>query len=218
MKAEQISFTSRINFVTAKEFENKIFKGGYIGFSKFEENFLKADEFYTTAIRTCTAGGLVDTKNCRAIGFHYYDDLENNMNIQKFLNKMFSLIKNPDRAFLIGGKDLKFSPYSLLNFNEIKDLITQKVPYVSYFKEHVLPFSESNIHYDLRKDEWTVNSVYKILNHWNLSYKGELKLAIAKYNDVATKSILQTVFGETKIAKGDTLFINGNCVDLTPFN
>lgn len=204
MKTEQVSFTSRINFVTAAQFENKFLRGKYIGFKNLARPLLKADEFYTTEIRTCTAGGLVNTKTGESVGFHYYDDMEHNTNIHIFQDKMFNSIKDPDRAFIIGGKDLKFSPYSLANFNEIKDAITKRVPFVSYFKEHIFPLSESSIHYDLYDDEWTINSIYKPLNK-TVDF------------DVMSRAMMKIAFREAKIANGDTLLVNGFKTDSTHF-
>ena len=132
-----VSFTSKFIFVNRKTFDN-LAKGAYVDFhpddtytefdmKKIRElqkifgndvknprlDVLKADEFYTDTVRTCTAGGVVDTKTGEAAGFHIFDCLRNSEQIDNILDNIFGRVKNPDRALIVGSKNLNGSNFSL---------------------------------------------------------------------------------------------------------
>lgn len=58
MENSSVSFTSNICFVDRIAY-NKIKKRNSIGFWHTVPNILKADEFYSEGIKTCTGGGVV---------------------------------------------------------------------------------------------------------------------------------------------------------------
>ncbi len=207
---DNISFTSRINFVDHKTFD-KFRKGACIDFrlqrtlEGFDANMnkdkgfvndklcmVKSDEFYTDGVRTCTSGGLIDSKSGIAVGFHYYDNLANLNSVEEFIKKIFSMVPNPDKALILGSKRLKFSNYSLPIFQKIQDAISSKVPNISIFKEHIFPFSETHIHYSLKDDAWTINSMYRHL------------IDIRDF-DVLSEDVLKNCFKQVNIGEDDKL-------------
>ena len=215
-----ISFTSRINFVTAKEFDS-FRRGAYVDFrtqcqltpvdkltqkvvSKLTGENLKhprldvvaADEFYTDVVRTCPAGGVVNTKTGQAAGFHSYDCLENFESAEDVLENLFHHVPNPDRALLIGSKNLSGSDYSIPLFQKLYEGITKRVPNVTVIREHTFPYSESEFHYALKNDTWTIHSMYKPLTDY-------------REFDVKSKEDLDKCFKEVRIANGDVLMFNG---------
>ena len=202
MKTDKISFTSKINFVNTKTFNN-FRHGSYIDYRKeFKLNDLEqslrigivnADEFYTDEIRTCTAGGIIDTKNGKCAGFHIYDNLENEQNLKSIFKFIFNLVPNPDKALILGSKKLTFSNHSIPIFKTIFDELSTKIKNITSFEEHTFPFSESNIHYSLKDDIWTINSMYK-----------ERTSIIEK--DILTEEDLKKCFKNIKLDNKDTIF------------
>ena len=217
---DNLSFTSRINFVDKKTFEN-FRRGTYIDFrpdndlsfldlQKIREiekelgskinhprlDVVKADEFSTDSVRTCTAGSVVDTVNGEAAGFHTYDSLSNFEHVDDILDNLFWRVKNPDRAFLIGSKNLKGSEFSCPIFQKLYEGIAKHVKNVTIFREHLFPFSESDFHYSLKNDTLTINSMYKPLTDW-------------REFDIKSKEDLNKCFKEIKVADGDIVTFNG---------
>ena len=212
-----ISFTSRINFVNTKTFDNCFRKGAYVDFRADNEltaldmitvkaveracgnkikhprlDVLKSDEFYTDTVRTCTAGGVIDTKSGKAAGFHIYDSLANSEKIDDILENIFGNVETPDRAVILGSKNLRSSIYSIPIFQKLLKGISERVPNLTVFKEHTLPFSESNMHYSLKNDTWTIQSMYRPLTDY-------------KEFDVASQEDLNKCFKEIKLANGDII-------------
>lgn len=211
-----VTFTSRINFVDRKAFEN-FRKGDYVDFRTNNEltaldmitlravekltggkikhprlDVLKSDEFFTEEVRTCTAGGVVDTKSGKAVGFHIYDSLDNFNKIGDVLENIFGNVETPDRAVILGSKNLKSSIYSIPIFQKLLKGISERVPNLTVFKEHTLPFSESNMHYSLKNDTWTIQSMYRPLTDY-------------KEFDVSSQEELNKCFKEIKLANGDII-------------
>jgi hypothetical protein len=202
MNVDKISFTSKINFVDAKTFYN-VCVGRYIDFSDAKTSIVKADEFYTEAVRTCSAGGLHRSATEENLGYHIYDGIKRSTPIEYFVNDMFSRIKNPDRALLLGGKRLRFNATeSMKRFHELKNTLFERVKNVTYFEEHAIPDSESNLCYINHDDTWYINTVFK-------DYK------TGKDMCVDTLEKLLKAFKHISIAKGDTLYINDNQVKLS---
>ena len=216
LSMNDISFTSRINFVDRKAFDG-FRKGDYVDFRANNDltaidlltlravekltggeikhprlDVLKSDEFYTEEVRTCSAGGVVDTKTGEAVGFHIYDSFDNSERVQDVLENIFGRVKNPDRALILGSKNLKFSTYSIPIFRELYEGIAKRVPNVTIFREHTLPFSESNMHYSLKNDTWTIQSMYRPLTG-------------IKEFDVSSQDELNKCFKEIRIANGDVV-------------
>lgn len=210
MAVDKISFTSRINFVNTKTFE-KFRRGTYIDFRKdlnFEcsqnaknpwfakivrSDVVKADEFYTDEIRTCSAGGVIDSKTGQCAGFHFYDCAENSENTDNMLKIIFSLVPNPDRALILGSKKLRFSNYSIPVFEEILKGLKSKIDNVTIFREHIFPYSESDLHYNLKNDTWTIRSMFR--------YPTDL----VHDHEVIDPQKLEQCFKEIKIAEGDSI-------------
>jgi hypothetical protein len=201
MKTDRISFTSKINFVDSKTFEKFCRNGKFVDWGRKEKGIVIAPEIYTEEIRTCTAGGVIDSLRQMVAGFHYLDGIEEFSHLEDFVEGLFSVIKLPERALLIGGKYLKHAVYSLPNFYEMSNMIKARVPKTTIFGEHNLPWSESNFHYSLKTDTWTINSMYRSLTD-------------CKEHQVLSKEDLYTAFKSIELAEGDTLFINGKQVFL----
>ncbi len=108
------------------------------------------------------------------------------------MGNIFKRVKNPDRAFLVGSKKLTCSIYSAPIFQKIYDGILKRVENVTIFREHTLPYSETNIHYSLNNDTWTIHSMFRPLCDY-------------KEFDVASMDDLHKCFREVKIANGDTV-------------
>ena len=200
----RISFTSTINFVTGREFAKTVRKcHTYIPYEPYEaDTFYKiANSFFTTDIRTCSAGGFSDGIDF-ALGLHILDSFNNN----KYINIIKNTIKNklPDRplhGLLIGSKNLVWRNLeSPKNFAELKNFMQKNAKYFSYFEEHNSA-AESNIHYGLINDTWTINTKA-------FDKRKEL------YYDVITKYELLKVFKDIHISDGDILMIKGQKIDL----
>ena len=201
MNMDNIQFTSRINFVNEKTFDN-FRKGIYVDFrepyktelfgKKIRTNIVKADEFYTDTVRTCTAGGIINHKTGDCTGFHIFDNYENSQRTNDILEEIFKRVKNPDRAFILGGKNLTVSEYSMPIFEKICNGIKKRVANVTIFKEHIFPYSETNMHYSAKEDTWTIQSMYRPLTD-------------IKSFDILSKEDMVKCFKEIEIADGDVL-------------
>lgn len=207
-----ISFTSRIRFVDRKVFDKFCQKGIYVDFRPDNDmsaldmmmlkpsknivhprlDVLKADEFYTDTVRTCTAGGVVDTKTGEAVGFHIFDSLDNLEKTDDILENIFGRVKNPDRAVILGSKGLKIACESIPIFQKLYEGISKRVKNVTIFREHLFPFSESDMHYCAKTDTWTIRSMYRPITDF-------------REHNIKSKDELEKCFREVKLADGDTL-------------
>lgn len=222
---DKTTFTSRINFVDSKTFDG-FRRGAYVDFRKEGEfstkklsnmqkyknkleqminlkkmnlsrtDVVAADEFYTEGVRTCTSGGVIDLKTGKCAGFHFYDSLDNIGKIDEMIANIFDRVPNPDRALILGGKNLKFSNYSLPIFEKIAEAIMSRIKNVTVFREHQYPFSETDMHYSLKNDSWTIYSMFRPVTEIKERY-------------ISSNEDLGKCFREIKIADGDDLdFIN----------
>ena len=213
---DSISFTSRINFVNRANYE-QIPKGTYIQFERLNKSIvdlsknvqrqaglnkifhrldvIKSKDFYTEDVRTCTAGGVIDTQTGESAGFHIFDDLYNCEHVEEILENIFDRVKKPDRALLIGSKKLMCSRYSIPIFEKIYDGISKRIKNVTIFREHVFPLSESSLNYSLKNDTWTIQSMYR-------------PFFSCKDFEIESKEDLYKCFKEIVIANGDTLEFN----------
>jgi len=195
MKTNSISFTSRINFIPERVFDNIINKGSFIDWAQPETMIKKADsDIWTYGIRTCTAGGIINSKTKEVVGFHIYDNEDNFLNIDTLLKRLFKLMPNADGALIIGGKDIYNRRYSTPIFNKIKEALLQNIPNVTIFEKHKIPNSESNICYSALKDEWYLNTIYS-------------RGFSAKLENVKNKKELCDNFEKIQISKNDILNI-----------
>ncbi|MBO6256497.1 hypothetical protein J6N69_00470 [bacterium] len=216
-----IVFGSRINFVDSKTFDD-FRRGAYVDFrkeggfsakslsraqkykNKFEQminppkmnmsrtDVILSDEFYTEGVRTCTAGGVIDLKSGKCLGFHFYDSLDNMKKVDEMIANIFDKIPNPDGALILGGKNLKCSNYSLPIFEKITEAILSKIKRVTVLREHLYPFSETDMHYSLKNDTWTIYSMFRPVTEIKERY-------------ISSKSDLQNCFREVKIAASDSV-------------
>ena len=194
MKNNSVSFTSKIKFVDRQCF-CMMKKKNYIGFRHDEANILKAPEFYSTEIRTCTGGGLVNP-NVEAEGFHFWVDLTNKKKFNILANSLFRFVKNPERGILLGSKDLKNanSKYSIEQFQNFKKVFMEKVKNITLFEQHRNTNSQTHYHYNLDTDTWTLCSSFMVPGSGKVKY-------VTKLND------LRECFVNISIADGDRLFI-----------
>ena len=202
MRTDKVSFKSRINFVTYKDFD-KFRRGRCVDFRDAKKQIIKADEFFLSGIESEISGGLIDTKNKMALGFSFDGRITDKTQVKNFLRKLFRLIPNADRGLIIGAKDWGVST-SAENFDMVSEKIGKKVPSVSIFREHIFPKSESNVHYDLYNDEWTISTKYKPLKQ-------------EEYIDVTSDDEIKRAFRHAKVAEGDTLFTDGFRTDSSHF-
>lgn len=193
MENSSVSFTSNIHFVDRIAY-NKIKKRNSIGFWHDVPNILKADEFYSEGIKTCTGGGIVIPFK-EAEGFHFWDDMTNKKKFPDIVNSLFRFVKNPQRALLVGSKKLDDSPYSIEQFERFKKVFTERIKNVSLFERHRYENSQTHYIYSLNDDTWTLFSEYQ---------KGKN----IRYNQVKNLKALKECFENISIADGDRLFIN----------
>ena len=189
-------FTTKFNFVDNKTFKSECRHGLYLA-SEPE----MASEFYTEGIRTCTGVGVISHRNLEAGGFHYLDSSLNKFFLGRNLKKLFSQIKNPDSALIIGGKNVEGRSDSIKNFNTICEEMRKRVPRVTIFGEHNFRESESHIHYSLKDNTYTINTVYK-------------RNSTDDMHDVLSVDDLHEAFKNVELAEGDALYINGKQVFL----
>ena len=184
----RISFKSNINFVGIDSF-SKIRNGNYIDFKKNFINALFSPEFYTESIMDCTAGGFSNTARAKSVGFHITGQYSLNC-------PPFNIIGKAKNGLIIGSKNTKLSINSVHNFEIIKKYLSEKVENLSVFCQYRYKSSMSDIHYSLKNDTWTINSIYY---NW----------ALGLLHVVDTPKKLLKAFKEIKIAKGDRLFFEG---------
>jgi hypothetical protein len=108
------------------------------------------------------------------------------------LDAIFELVPNPDRALLLGSKKLKFSPYSIPIFDKILEGLSKRIKNITVFREHIFPYSESDLHYSLKDDTWTIRSMFRPLTDY-------------KEYDILSKETLEKSFKEIKLADGDCI-------------
>ena len=194
MTESNISFTSNIRFINYKKFNRKYKRTINIGFHHDESNIRKDNQFRSTNIRTCTGGGLV-TPNVEAAGFHFWDDITNDRKFPLIMYDLFRFVEEPERALLIGGKDLKENPFSIKQFQKFKETFLDNIKNVSIFGPHKHKFAESHYHYSLDTDTWTIASTYL--------EKQDKRLIT---HSVENLFDLLDFFEQISIAKGDRLF------------
>lgn len=155
MENNSVAFTSKIIFVDRKAY-NALKKCNYIYFYHDKPNILKANEFYSEGIRTCTGGGLINP-HIEAEGFHLWDDKTNTKKFPEIVNSLFRFVKKPQRGLLVGSKKLDDAPYSIPQFAKLKEALSQRVKKLTLFQQHKFANSETHYHYSLENDTWTLD-------------------------------------------------------------
>lgn len=199
MENNSLNFTSKIRFVDSPVYR-AMKKSNYIDYFHDKPNILKAKEFYSEGIRTCTGGGLVNP-HVEAEGFHLWDDRTNAKNFSMIVNSLFRFVKNPERGLLVGSKELEGSPYSLPQFAKLKQVFSERVENVTLFQKHKFDNSQTHYNYSLDDDTWTLCTTFRRSDN-------------AKLNTVRSLKDLQNCFEKISIAKGDRLFIGKK--EITP--
>ena len=192
-----INFSSKINFVPYDIFEEYINPSDTSFLPFYEQKSVTdaCDSFYSVQLRSCSGGGVVKPFE-KSVGFHLYDCAENVDKAAENVEDFF--VKNPDaeRGLLIGGKDLPRAPHSLKQFDVLKENLLNKIKNLSIFQTHAYADSETNYHYSVDDDTWTINTQYSVLpGH-------------PKVHDVDSLEKLKKAFKNIKIADGDELLIN----------
>ena len=192
MKNSNISFKSNIRFIDRNTY-NKLKKTNHISFWHDRPNILKATEFYSEGIKTCTGGGIINPQK-EAAGFHIWDDKTNKKNFNTIIASLFRYIKNPERALLIGSKELKDDKYSIEQFKNFKQVFQNKIKNVTLFEQHNFENSQTHYHYDSETDTWSLFSEYQ-------------KKPNGNYFQIKNLKRLKECFKNISIAEGDRLFI-----------
>ncbi len=193
MQNNNVSFTSNIRFVPWKVF-SKMEKKNAILYYHDTPNILKADEFYSLDIRTCTGGGLTKQSTGEGEGFHFWDDKITQKKANDNVISLIRFVKNPERGLVIGGKRLDENPFSVPLFYKFRDMIKERVQNLSEFCIHRFEDSQTHYHYDTKNDTWTICTEYR-------------KTANSPQRAVNSLATLKNAFEKISIAPGDRLFI-----------
>lgn len=198
---ENLTFTSKINFVSYNDYQKVISNSRFVPFGKDAPLYVRSPQLFSVFIRTCIAGGITDGKT-EALGFHIYDCLEHDNYIIDIAEELQNRIASKEqRGLLIGGKSIKGRPYSLAIFRQLKHFFYENLKGLSYFQEHRYKGAESFYNYDLNTDCWTLCTRNK-------------NPVTQKINDVLTKQSLIDSFKKIYIADGDTLYIQNHKIIL----
>lgn len=191
-----LNFKSNIHFVSSPNFRKQAFKNYFYctSNSPLIDSMQKGGKIWTQSVRTCSAGGLVDSKG--ALGFHFFNCLET---IKKVKEDLIPIIQKENSktqsALLIGAKRICDSSPMLFDtvLEKLKEVVNP-----SYFKIFKNIYSECGVGYDKPSDSWFINLTVP---------KDDSRHYIPK--DILTLEELQNDFEEIKIAPQDKLFING---------
>ena len=185
----KISFKSRINFVDAKTF---IRVANGIEVNHIHNPIEFADEFYTTGVKTCSAGAAV-IPHKTAYGFHTYDCENTNKTIGTRFNIDLNLSdEKPKRALIIGSKKRNDRPFSPLNFNLIKRTLEKYTKHITTFEEQTQEMQQTCLHYDAKTDTYTILTRY--LKDKEVDYIKSIKDLLKSFKTIS-------------IAKGDDLYV-----------
>ncbi len=193
MQNNNVSFTSKIQFVPWKTF-TKMQKKNEILYFHDTPNILKADEFYSLDIRTCTGGGITKPSTGEGEGFHFWDDRITRRKANDNVISLIRFVKNPERGLILGGKKLDSNPLSIPLFYKFRDLISERVQNLTQFCIHKFENSQTHYHYDTKNDVWTICTEYG-------------KTDKSPMRAVTSLGTLKNAFEKISIAPGDRLFI-----------
>ena len=193
MQNNNVSFTSKIQFVPWNTF-SKMNKKNEILYFHDTPNILKADEFYSLNIRTCSGGGVTRPSTCEGEGFHFWDDKITQRKVNDNVISLIRFVKNPERALILGGKRLEGNPLSVPLFNKFRNLIAERVKNLTVFGVHRFEDSQTHYHFDTKNDVWTICSEYR-------------KGPDSPQRSVNSLGTLRNAFETISIAPGDRLFV-----------
>lgn len=193
MQHNNISFTSNICFISGRKFRT-LPKANYVDYYHHNPNIIKAPEFYSEGIRTCTGGGLVKPF-VEGEGFHFWDDKTTLKNFHDQVVRLFRFVKEPERGLLVGGKEIQFNELSMPLFNKFRQAISEKVENLTVFAKHKFQYEQTHYKYEVENDTWTICTEFRANEN-------------APLKSVKNLSDLKRCFEEISIAPGDRLFIN----------
>ena len=200
---DKISFTSTINFVPHTKYKRISHNcNTYIDTAIYGKNMLfrQALNFKIKAVRTCTALVINDGEN-NALGAHFYDCLENAQHLNDICTNMSDAINwKPSGGLIVGSKSLMFRPYSKPIFSNLKDYMAEKISKLSVFQEHADELSETDFHYDVKTDTYTICSR-------GFDRKNEKIISVNSLEDLLKR------YRKIHIADGDILMINGEKIN-----
>ncbi len=194
MQNNNISFTSKIQFVPWKTFTSKKPMQNEILYFHNTPNILKADEFYSLDIRTCTGGGLTKPSTAEAEGFHFWDDKTTQKKANDNVISLIRFVKNPERGLILGGKRLESNPLSVPLYYKFRNMIADRVKNLTEFSIHRYEDSQTHYRYDTKNDTWTICTEYR-------------KTDKSPQRAVNSLGTLKKAFEKISIAPGDRLFI-----------
>ena len=199
MKTNNISFTSKINFVPESVFSKyRYARGVYVDVAARKNLVCKVSNqnVWTDYICSCVSGAAINTKTKDIAGFHLFHSKKIFQKCDEFLEDVFSFVPDADSALIIGGKDTRLTPYSVKIFDKIAEEFKKRIPNLTIFERHKKLNSGSDICYFADRDEWLINTLYSD-NIFGFHAK-----------DVLSQEELVNCFGKISIGDGDKLFMN----------
>ena len=77
---------------------------------------------------------------------------------------------------------------------KIKDIISSRVDKMTYFQEHIFPWSETDLHYSLVNDVLNIHSMYRSVDY--------------KEHPVVSEDEINKCFKEVKLSDDDKIVFN----------
>lgn len=152
-----ISFKSDIVFVNRSRFTmlTRRARSKYVDFD-IKPIMTYANDFYSEAVRTCSGGGITDSK-VKSGGYHIYDCFSTIDNLEQINNEIINGFNPAEtRGLVIGGKNLEGRLHSVGITEGIIDFLKNKISALTYFCEHLQVGEESDFHYNLLRDTWSI--------------------------------------------------------------
>lgn len=196
---QPISFKANLRF-EPREALMRFRDAKYINFEDNAQNIVKADEFVTEFIASCTGGGL--TGRNTSGGFHIWDNKENTKSITKIIDKILENVENPSEGLVIGAKDIDWCKSSMTNFLKIRNAMKKRVKNLSIFQTIKSKLGVVHCGYSAKENCWIISCEERGLRNNDFS---------SKVNNVEE---LKAFFGKISIAKNDKLFIQGKEISI----
>ena len=154
---DNVSFQSRIRFVSNTSFDKKVYAFGKENFVDLPwtlKESVVSDKVYTKAVSACSA--CIITDGIKALMMHICpktEHIKDFFKIESFVKETFSNKLDKLKAFLIGSMDYEMS---LDLNNKFKDFLTKnKIPFTHISKGSALG---SDVAYSVRDDELTLSN------------------------------------------------------------
>ena len=192
-----ISFQSRINFVSPKEFSQIKIKNRskFISWGEDSPLYVKNGIFDTVDIKTCTGGWFTDGVS-KALGFHWLDDIKNYFCLDSMCDDVFNVFQNSDiNGLIVGGKNLEYCQYSLKITDKVIDYFKKKVKHLTIFQEHNTIFGQTSYLYILKNNTCTICAEYTDKNGY--------------YQNVQNLKDLKRCYKRIIVADNDVICFNG---------